>query len=47
VLRGFDAVLGPRQLPAALRVFEPERYPHSNELGAVLTLPFKKTPFPQ
>ena len=48
----WDLVFGtfvyrPRQLPAAIGVFEPERYPNSNDLGAVLMLPFKKTSAPQ
>lgn len=44
----WDLVFGtfvyrPGQLPAALGVFEPERYPHSNALGQVLMLPFRKS----
>jgi hypothetical protein len=36
----WDLVFGtfvypPRHLPAALGVFEPERYPHNNEMGAL------------
>ena len=47
----WDLVFGtfvyrPRQLPAAIGVFEHEWYPHSNDLGAVLMLPFKKTSDP-
>lgn len=47
----WDLVFGtfvyrPRHLPAALGVFEPERYPASNALVEVLMLPFKKTPSP-
>lgn len=37
-------VYSPQRLPAALGVFEPDRYPASGSLGEVLMLPFKKTP---
>lgn len=45
----WDLVFGtfvyrPQRLPAALGVFEPDRYPASGSLGEVLMLPFKKTP---